>query len=37
MAAGLIATDLPYIKQQGVEVLETVYETEAEAAQPSRQ
>jgi nitrate/TMAO reductase-like tetraheme cytochrome c subunit len=33
MAAGLIAADLPYVKQQGVEVLERVYETEEEAAQ----
>ncbi len=33
MAAGLIANDLPYIKQQGVEVLEQVYQTEEEAAQ----
>ncbi len=32
MAAGLIAADLPAIKQKGVEVLETVYETEEEAA-----
>ena len=31
-AAGRIASDLPYIKQQGVEVLETVYATEEEAA-----
>ncbi len=33
MAVGLIAADLPYIKQQGVETLERVYETEEEAAQ----
>lgn len=33
MAAGLIAADLPYVKQQGVEVLERGYETEEEAAQ----
>ncbi len=32
MAAGLIADDLPYIKQQGVEVLEAKYATEEEAA-----
>jgi nitrate/TMAO reductase-like tetraheme cytochrome c subunit len=32
MGAGLIAADLPFIKQQGQEVLETVYETEEEAA-----
>jgi hypothetical protein len=32
MAAGLIADDLPFIKQQGVEVLEAAYTTEEEAA-----
>ena len=32
ISAGLIASDLPYIKQTGVEVLETVYETEDAAA-----
>lgn len=32
IAAGRIASDLPYIKQKGVEVLETVYATEEEAA-----
>lgn len=33
MAVGLIAADLPYVKQQGVQVLERVYQTEEEAAQ----
>lgn len=32
MAVGLIAADLPFIKQQGVDVLERAYETEEEAA-----